>query len=121
MEYTLYYDNYAFVVEQTYQDILEYEFNKRFKEHYDPYYTLYTKEQKDFVKDFDYKWLCNEIHCYDYYTSGNFDFLDWLKDKYELAMEQVQYAESLEELDPDDWWDGLDYATKQDVMDSYCG
>lgn len=123
MHYTLYYGNFEFAVEQNYQDILEFEFSKAFGTEYTPYTALQTQEQKDFIKDFNYKWMHNEIHEYDYYTSRNFDFLDWLKAHYEDAAEDAQWVDEYEDedMDPDDWWDGLDYTTKEDVMETYNG
>ena len=116
MKYAIYYGDYEYLVEQNYLDILDYEFTKTFYESYDPYYTLYNDKQKTFVKAFEYNWLHNNIHEYDYYTTRNYDFLTWLKNKYESAAEEV--VQYLEDSDPDDWWDSLDDDTKYDIMDS---
>ena len=120
MKYELYYGDFTFEVEQNYLDILGYEFKNKFNEDYEPSYTLYTSEQKEYVKDFETKWLKNEIHEYDYYTTRNYEFLNWLKDKYYDDAEDAQYAEEeLENMEPDDWWDNLDYSVKLGVMEDY--
>ena len=115
MIYTITYGDMERDIESSYADILAYEFSKRFNTEYDPDYLFYTEEQKEFVKNFDTRWLKNDIHDYDYYTTRNFDFLDWLQDKY--AEEFASYV--CEELDPDEWWDSLDDDMKATIMDSY--
>ena len=117
MQYTLYYGNFEFSVEQTAQDILEFEYKKTFGEDYTPYYGLMSPEQQLFVKKFNTDWVHNDIHEYDYYTTRNYDFLDFLKEKYEDAAEQAQYSE-VEYDDPDEWWDDLDYDDKVNIMES---
>ena len=121
MKYELYYGNFTYEVEQNYLDILSYEFEKTFNEEYVPYYTLYTPEQNAYVKEFETKWLNNEIHEYDYYTTRNYEFLDWLKEKYADDAEEAQYEEesAYEDLEPDDWWYNLDYSVKLGVMEDY--
>lgn len=114
MNYTLYYPNYEYDVEQKYEDILAYEFVKAFNE--DIGFFL-TDEQKQFIKDFDYRWNKNEIHEYEYYTTRNYAFIDWLKAKYEDEAEE-ECGPKYE--DADDWWDSLDYTTKEDIMEYYC-
>ena len=123
MKYVLYYGNFPYEIDQCYQDILEYEYQRTFNEGYTPYYGLCTPEQKDFIKDFDFKWLHNDIHEYDYYTTLNYDFLNWVKEKYEEAAEEAQYAELqaasaewTEEDDPDDWWGCLSEDEKERIL-----
>ena len=120
MKYVICYGDFEYEVEQNYLDILSFEFEKVFSEEYDPYYTLYTPEQQTYVKDFEYKWLHNDIHEYDYYTTRNYEFLDWLKAKYADEAEDAQWTEDEDDdLDSDDWWDGLDYTTKDEIMERY--
>lgn len=121
MVYTLYYGNFEYTVEQSYGDILAYEFNKAFNLEYTPYTVLCTKEQKDFIEDFDRRWWHNDIHEYDYYTTRNYEFLDWLKARYADAVEEAQYIDEDDLVDPDSWWDSLDDEVKDDIMKSHLG
>ena len=73
-----------YTVESNYKDILSYEFEKQFHRNYNPVSYL-TPEEKQFVKEFDSKWFKNEISEFDYYTTRNYPFLDWLKETYEEA------------------------------------
>lgn len=110
------YDYFEYSVEQSYDDILEYEFKKTFKENLNK--LILTDEQKNFIKDFEYKCNHNKIYYYDYYTTHNFDFLDWLKDKYYYEALVAQENE-LDEDDFDDWWHMLDEDDKREIYNHY--
>lgn len=120
MTYTLYYDfedsydYFAYTVEKSCEDILEYEFKKTFEKDYSNF--LLTEEQKKFIKDFEDKCNHNKIHYYDYYTTHNFDFLDWLKDRYYYEALVAQENE-FDEDDFDDWWHMLDEDDKRDIYE----
>lgn len=114
MIYTLYYSDYSFDIEQNYKDILDYEYEKVFNEEIG---FFLTPEQKSFIQIFDSKWNKNEICESDYYTTRNYDFLKWLKDKYADEAEEA----NLEDMDADEWWGSLDYDTKESIMEQYYG
>lgn len=121
MQYELYYGNFPYTVESNPEDILSFEFQKNFNVEYSQYFALYTDLQKEFIKDFNTKWLNNEIHDYDYYTTLNYEFLDWLKNKYYDDAEEAQ-GHNVEEdcyTNPDDWWNSLDFTVKVDIMYNY--
>ena len=115
MKYTLFYNDFEFDVEQNYDDILEYEFKNAFTVDINPYFL--SDEHKKFVNEFADKVSHGDVHMYDYYTTQNYDFLNWLKEKYESEAEESRYESEYE--DPDDWWDDLDDETKEEIMDSY--
>ena len=122
MTYTLIYDfedNYDYFeypVRQNVEDILRYEFEKFFKHPYSPF--LLTETQKEFIRDFEDKCIHNQIHYYDYYTTHNFDFLDWLKDKYRDEAEEARDSEFDEDA-YDDWWYCLSEEDKRDIYNEY--
>ena len=117
MIYTLNYEDYSYDVESNYQDLLEYEFEKEFNIEL-PFFGFYTDAHRKFIADFDYKWFHNCIHEYDYYTTRNYDFLDWLKSRYADEAEEAYYQE-LDDMDADEWWDNLDCDTKEHIMEIY--
>ena len=121
MQYELYYGNVPYMVESNPEDILSFEFQKTFRDEYSRCHNLYTEIQKEFIKDFNTKWLTNEIHDYDYYTPANYEFLNWLKDKYYNEAEEAQHQGTEEECytNPDDWWNSLDFTVKVDIMYNY--
>ena len=115
MQYTIIYPKYTYTVKQCLQDILEFEYFNKFNEYYTNFWGLLTQEQRDFIKDMESKWLKNEIHEDDYYSTRNFAFLDFIADKYR---DDAEYVNTVDEYDdPDDWWDSLDDDTKEDVME----
>ena len=123
MKYELHYDSdfgpFTFVVESSFDDILGYEFEKAFGEGYSTLRSgLYSDEQKDLVKTLTAKWDSNDIHDYDYYTTRNPEFIDWLMETYEE--EALSAAKSTMKYDdPNDWWDTLDFWKKWDIMDMF--
>jgi len=106
------YDYFEYTIEKSCEDILEYEFKKTFEKDYSNF--LLTEEQKKFIKDFEDKCNHNMIHYYDYYTTLNFDFLDWLKDKYQLEAEEMSQQE---DEDFDDWWSQLSDNDKKEIYE----
>lgn len=118
MVYTLYYDDFEFKVEQNYDDILEYEFKNAFTVDINPYFL--SDEHRKFVDEFADKVYRGDVHMFDYYTTRNYDFINWLKEKYESEAEEARYeSEESEYEDPDDWWDDLDDDTKEEIMGEY--
>lgn len=103
MKYTLYYTfnetldddkrlwavDYAYDVEQGFDDILHYLYQQKFNKKYAELSWYLEPGAKEAVKEWEAAWMGNELKYYDYYTSMNYSFVDWLKDEY--------YADALRE------------------------
>ena len=120
MNYELYYHDLDFVytVEEDVRDIFKYEFKKKFGLEYDCFRESFDDRYKVFIKDFEKQCNSGNIHYYDYYTTHNFDFLDWLKDNYEDEAAQALY-EMEDEEDFDEWWYSLDEDDKKEIYDRW--
>ena len=94
MNYTLYYtfDNiyynelavsqmdYEYTIQSNIQDIIEYEYENKFRKKYSALSWYLESGAKEFVKDLENKWLSNKIDTVAMYQ--DFKFLDWLKERY---------------------------------------
>ena len=118
ISYTIYYEDmdFDYSVEQNYEDIFNYEFEKEFGVKYNYLTEALYPEHKHFVKDFESKCNKNQIHYYEYYTTHNFDFLDWLKDKYEEDARDA-FNDYIDEDEIDDWWYELSEEEKKEIYE----
>lgn len=95
MNYTLYYtfdetvnghrvfeSDYEYDVEQDFKDILRYLYKRRFDADYDDLSWQLESGAKESVEEWNGKWNRNEIKFWDFYSTGNSDFIDWLKAEY---------------------------------------
>lgn len=111
MNYTLYYtfDNiyyneftvtqmdYEYTIQSNIQDIIEYEYENKFRKKYDALSWYLESGAKEFVKDLENKWFSNKIDTIAMFQ--DFKFIDWLKERYyERALSKAS-LESLESLE----------------------
>lgn len=96
MRYTLYYTfneeldggrtlwavDYAYDVEQRFDDILRYLYEQKFDKKYSELAWYLEPGAKEAVKGWESAWIQNDIKSYDYYTTMNYPFIDWLKEEY---------------------------------------
>lgn len=108
MIYTLYYtfrnlyynDNavneidYEYLVQPNFQDILEYEYENKFRKKYAVLSWYLETGSKEFVKELESRWLKNKIDTGLLYQ--DYDFIDWLKNRY---YEKALSKASLENLE----------------------
>ena len=109
MNYTLYYtfDNiyyneitvtqmdYEYTIQSNIQDIIEYEYENKFRKKYDALSWYLESGAKEFVKDLENKWFSNKIDTIAMFQ--DFKFIDWLKERYyERALGKAS-LESLED------------------------
>lgn len=109
MNYTLYYtfDNiyynettvtqmdYEYTIQSNIQDIIEYEYENKFRKKYDALSWYLESGAKEFVKDLENKWFSNKIDTIAMFQ--DFKFIDWLKERYyERALSKAS-LESLED------------------------
>lgn len=110
MNYTLYYtfDNiyyneltvtqmdYAYTIQSNIQDIIEYEYENKFRKKYDALSWYLESGAKEFVKDLENKWLSNKIDTVAMFQ--DFKFIDWLKERYyeralsKASLETLEYS-----------------------------
>lgn len=74
--------DYEYDIEQDFHDILKYLYKKRFRIEYDELSWQLENGAKDAVAEWNDKWCRNELRAWDFYSTGNWDFIDWLKGEY---------------------------------------
>jgi hypothetical protein len=88
-------NDYEFVVEDNLQDIVEYMYELKFNKKYN-YLNWYLESgSREFIKDLQEKWWKNEIDTITLHQ--NFDFKDWIKDKYYLKALNKASLDKIEE------------------------
>lgn len=94
MNYTLYYTfdniyyneftvtkmNYEYTIQSNIQDIIEYEYENKFRKKYDALSWYLESGAKEFIKDLENKWFSNKIDTVAMFQ--DFKFIDWLKERY---------------------------------------
>ena len=86
MQITLYYDfdgyvDYPYVIREDLQDIIEYKFEQKYNKKYSHRTWFLEDGASEFVKEVENDYLYNKIDVIELY-SFDFDFKDWLKEKY---------------------------------------
>ena len=113
MRYTLYYDDFEYVVDQSIDDVIKYEFSLAFGHDYAPYSSPLSEDEKGFVSRLEAEWASGRLMLSDYYTTMNPGFIEWLTEYH--RQEAEDYSRALPE-DPDEWWDGLSFYDKHNAM-----
>lgn len=73
--------DYEYIVSLNIQDIIEYEFELRYGKKYQPLEWFLEPDAKKFVMNLEDKWMMNKID--EIALQQDFNFRDWLKDKYQ--------------------------------------
>jgi hypothetical protein len=73
--------DYEYTVQESLQDVIEYKYYKKYDKPYHPLAWYLEDGAKEFVKEIEDAWLHNTLDMYAIYS--DYDFYDWLKDKYE--------------------------------------
>lgn len=79
-DYAINYTDYGYEVEEKLQDIIEYEYEKKFHKQYIHSMSRVDKEMKQFIKELETLWFNNQIDTVTLYN--DYKFMDWLKEKY---------------------------------------
>lgn len=93
-DYIINLNDYEYTVEPNLSDITEYYFEKTFRKPYDSLKWYLEPGARELVREVETKWFKNEIDTITLYR--DYDFVDWLKDKYYLS---ALNKASLEEID----------------------
>lgn len=83
-------------MEESLQDVIEYEFEKKYRIKYRPLGWWLEPGAKDLVKGLEEAWAENKIDMNGFYTG--YDSIDWLKDKYKKDALDKATAEYLAEF-----------------------
>lgn len=95
MAYTLHYDfsehvgggellavDYRYPVQESIDDILHYLYEKRFDRDFAELSWYLEPGAREAMREWERAYLKDEIKTYDYYSSLNYEFTDWLHDEY---------------------------------------
>lgn len=98
MAYTLHYDfqeyvgdgelwavNYQYPVQESIDDIMHYLYEKKFGRDFAEISWYLEPGAKEAMGEWEQAYLKDEIKFYDYYSSLNYEFTDWLIDEYRDA------------------------------------
>jgi len=75
------YNNITYNLEENLEDIISYEFERKYSKPYNPLTYYLEPGAKEFIKFLENDYYNNHLDTFGLYH--NFEFRDWLKDKYE--------------------------------------
>ena len=75
------YNNVIYSLEENLEDIISYEFERKYNKPYNPLTYYLEPGAKEFIKSLETEYYSNHLDIFGLYHT--FEFKDWLKDKYE--------------------------------------